>query len=95
MQFVLWYNSVGGLKMIIEILLFLRSSDLVYNVIWRALKDYDAMNHVLFLKLRNRVVCRAAIMNVILKKVRQFQCQYKVELLKAQSAIQKTIPDTI
>lgn len=34
-------------------------------------------------------------MNVILKKVRQFQCQYKVELLKAQSAIQKTIPDTI
>lgn len=52
MQFVLWYNSVGGLKMIIEILLFLRSSDLVYNVIWRALKDYDAMSHVLFLKLR-------------------------------------------
>lgn len=67
MQFVLWYNSVGGLKMIIEILLFLRSSDLVYNVIWRALKDYDAMSHVLFLKLRKRVVCRAAIMNVILK----------------------------
>lgn len=42
-------------------------SDLVCNIIWSALKDYDEMTHIEVLKLENRVVCRGAAVNAALK----------------------------
>ena len=46
---------------------FWMCSDLVCNVIWSVLKDYDEMTNVPVLKSGNRVVCGGASLSVVLK----------------------------